>query len=186
VVFNYATKNGLIDKPQRFGDGFERPSKKAMLLNKAARGPKTFQADELRKLIGAATQPMKAMLLLGVNGGLGNNDIALLPMTALDLKANWMVYPRPKTGIMRRIPLWPETVKALQGWIAKRPVPKDEADAELVFLTARGVSWGRSINDRPITHECRKLIDKLGIIGGRGFYGCRHTFEKVGGEWLCT
>jgi integrase len=182
IVFNFAYKNGLIDRPMRYGEGFRRPSKKVMRLNKAAKGPKMFEAAELREMVHEATQPMKAMLLFAINGGLGNNDIALLPLTALDLKTGWMVYSRPKTGIMRRVPLWRETIKAVKEWLAKRPTPKNEADAALVFLTARGTAWGGSIHDRPITHECRKLLDRLNINGNRNFYGCRHTFETIAGE----
>lgn len=181
VVFNYGYKNGLLDKPMRFGEGFKRPSKKTLRLNKAAQGPKMFEADELRKMIGAASQPMKAMLLLAINAGLGNHDIATLPTAALDLKTGWMTYPRPKTGVNRRCPLWPETVKALRAWLAERPAPADEANAGLVFLTVRGNSWAKDSGDRPITHACRKLLDKLKINGNRNFYAIRHSFETIGG-----
>jgi integrase len=182
TVFNFGWKNGILDRPMQFGDGFTRPSKKALRLNKAAKGPKMFEADELRRMIEAARQPMKAMLLLGINAGLGNNDVAQLPLTAVDLKAGWCEFPRPKTGIMRRCPLWPETAKAIEEWLTIRPVPKDEPNAALVFLTVRGDGWGTNINDRPITHECRKLLDRLGINGNRNFYALRHTFETIGGD----
>ncbi|HZZ77241.1 MAG TPA: tyrosine-type recombinase/integrase [Gemmataceae bacterium] len=182
VVFNYGYKNGLLDKPMRYGEGFKRPSKKTLRLNKAAAGPKMFEADELRAMIDAATQPMKAMLLLAINAGLGNHDIAMLPESALDLKAGWMTYPRRKTGINRRCPLWPETIKALQGWLVDRPAPADEANAGLVFLTVRGNSWAKDSADRPITHECRKLLNKLKINGSRNFYAIRHSFETIGGD----
>src|SRR5262249_26835780 len=37
--------------------------------------------------------------------------------------------------------------------------------------------------DNPISKECRKLLDRLGINGGRrNFYCLRHTFETQGGE----
>jgi integrase len=181
VVFNYGYKIELLDKPMRYGE-FERPSKKTLRLNKAAQGSKMFEADELRKMIGAASQPMKAMLLLAINAGLGNHDIAMLPASALDLKAGWMTYPRPKTGISRRCPLWPETIEALREWLAERPAPKDEANAGLVFLTVRGNGWAKDSSDRPITHECRKLLDKLKINGKRNFYAIRHSFETIGGD----
>src|ERR1019366_9493175 len=137
IVFNFAFKNCMIDNPIRFGDGFSRPSKKIMRLNKAAKGSQMFEADELLRMINAARQPMKAMLLLGINGGLGNNDIAKMTKTVIDLKGGWLNYPRPKTGIMRRCPLWPETIESLQEWLARRPEPKMEADADLIFITIR-------------------------------------------------
>ncbi|MSQ94074.1 MAG: hypothetical protein EXR98_05900 [Gemmataceae bacterium] len=182
IVFNFGYKNGLIDRPMRYGEGFNRPAKKVLRLNKAAKGPKMFEADELCRMIHKAAQPMKAMLLLAINAGFGNNDIAQMPMTALDLHGAWLSYPRPKTGIMRRCPLWPETINALQAWLKERPEPKDEASAGLMFLTVRGHGWARDIGDRPISHTCRKLLDALDIKGNRNFYAIRHTFETIGGE----
>jgi integrase len=182
TVFIFAYKRKLVKAPVDFGDGFNPPSKKTMRLNRAARGPKMFEADELRCMIDAAGQPLSTMLLLAINAGLGNNDIAQLPLTALDLESGWMTYPRPKTGIMRRCPLWPETVTAIRDWIQQRPMPKTEAAVPLVFLTVRGDGWGTNIKDRPITHQTRKVLDKLGIAGNRNFYGIRHSFETIAGD----
>ena len=193
TVFNFAYKNGLLDRPMRYGEGFRRPSKKVMRLAKAAKGKMMYEQDEMCRMIDAATQPLKSMLLLAINAGLGNNDIAQLPMavvdndktetktaeTKIDLKRGWLTYPRPKTGMTRECPLWPETVAALKEWIAIRPTPKNEESAGLFFLTVRGDGWGNDIEDRPITHACRKLLDKLGIGGHRNFYAIRHTFKTI-------
>ena len=141
-----------------------------------------FEAEELRRMIAAAGQPMKAMLLLAANCGFGNTDVATLPLSALDLEAGWVRYPRPKTGVERRAPLWPETVEALREALAKRPTPKDEADAALVFITRYGKRWAKDTTDNPVSKETRKLLDSLGINGSRNFYSLRHGFETVGGE----
>jgi integrase len=95
-------------------------------------------AEEVRQLIDAAPQPLKAMILLGINCGLGNADCGQLPLTALDLPRGVIDFPRPKTGIPRRSPLWPETVEALKEALVKRPQPKDEEHAGLLFLTMYG------------------------------------------------
>src|SRR5690349_958569 len=108
-----------------------------------------FEAEELCRLFQAATQPLKAMILLGVNCGFGNSDVATLPLAALDLDSGWVNYPRPKTGIPRRCPLWPETVTALREWLAERPEPKAEADRPLVFVTKYGHAWTKSTSDNP-------------------------------------
>jgi integrase len=75
-------------------------------------------------------------------------------------------------------------VKAIRAWLKERPAPKNEENAGLVFLTIRGNSWAKDPNDRPITHECRKLLDKLELNGNRNFYAIRHTFETIAGETL--
>jgi integrase len=213
VVFNYAEKNKLIPRGTiEFGEGFKRPSKKVMRLHRADQGKKLFEADELRRLIGAAAQPLKAMLLLGINAGLGNSDISKLRMKALDLEAGWLNYPRPKTGIMRRSPLWPETIQALREWLAERPTPKGDTDPDLVFVTFRGKSWTPNLKSRPLTNEMGKLLRRpccasCGKVNtaeaehcecgwkptaaepwkstyrpGLSFYALRHTLETIGGE----
>jgi integrase len=116
-----------------------------------------------------------------VNCGFGNADVGTLPASALDLEAGWVRYPRPKTGIERRCPLWPETVAALREAMASRPAPKDPADAGLVFLTKYGGSWHSGGTDNPLSAETSKLLRDAGIDGrkGQNFYALRHTFRTV-------
>jgi len=182
-VFKYAYDEGLIDKPIRYGQSFKRPSKKTLRLARNANGPRMFEAAEIRAMLEKASIPMRAMILLGLNAGFGNNDCASRPRSALDLPGGWINFPRPKTGITRRIPLWPETMAALKEALAKRPKPKNEADADLVFITQRGAAWAPKKGiDSAITKEMRKLLDSLGINGHRNFYGLRHTLETIGGD----
>jgi integrase len=181
-VFKHAFDAGLIDRPVRYGPGFDRPSKKTMRLHRAAQGAKLFTADELRKMIDGAGVQLKAMLLLGINCGFGNSDCCNLPLSALDLDGGWVNFPRPKTGVDRRCPLWPETVAALRAALAKRPNPKNPEHAGLVFLTQRGGSWGKDTSDNPVSKETAKLLKALGIGGHRNFYSVRHTHRTVGDE----
>jgi integrase len=166
----------------RFGPAFTRPTKKTIRLERARKGPRIFEADELRRIIDSTTAPLKAMILLGINCGFGNADCGTLPLTALELNGGWVNYHRPKIGIIRRCPLWPETAGALREAIIKRPEPRDPADVSLVFITSKGGSWHKKIDDSPISKEMRKLLDSLGINGHRSFYALRHTFETIGGE----
>src|SRR5262249_31675965 len=112
----------------------------------------------------------------------GNSDCGNLPLSALDLECKWVNFPRPKTGIERRCPLWPETVEALWEALARRPQPKTEADVNLVFVTKYGFRWAKDIPDSPISKEMRKLLKQLGINGQRNFYTLRHTFRTVADE----
>jgi integrase len=157
---------------------------KTMRLHRAKQGAKLFTADEVRRLVVAAGVPLKAMLLLGVNCGFGNSDCGNLPQSALDLANGWINFPRPKTGINRRCRLWPETIAAIEAALAKRPVPKDPAHAELLFITKSGRPWAKDIDDSPVTKETSKLLHKLKINGrkGLGFYTLRHVFRTVADE----
>jgi integrase len=142
-----------------------------------------FEAQEIRAMLAKAGIALRAMILLGINCGFGNSDCGNLPLSALVLDKGWANFPRPKTGIERRCPLWPETVTALRESLAKRSAPKDEADAGLVFITKYGGSWADKKGvDSTLSKETRKLLDALGINGHRNFYGLRRTFETIGGE----
>jgi integrase len=183
-VFKYGFDAGLIPTPVRFGPGFKRPTKKTMRLHRAEQGPKLFTAEEIRRLLDQANGSMKAMILLGINCGFGNADCGTLPLSAVNLETGWIDFPRPKTGIARRCPLWPETVAALREVLAKRPQPKKEEHAGLVFITMRGDTWGKDTSDNPVSKEVAKLLKALHMNGrkGLGFYTLRHTFRTVADE----
>jgi integrase len=183
-ICKYAFDAGLIDRPVRYGPGFSRPSMKTIRLHRARQGLKLFSAEEIRSMIGAAGVQLRAMILLGVNCGFGNADCGRLPLSALDLEAAWVNFPRPKTGIDRRCPLWPETVEALRRALAKRPRPKDPADAGLAFVTKFGLSWGKDTTDNPVAKETAKVLGQLGINGRKrlNFYTLRHVFRTVADE----
>jgi integrase len=193
IIFKYAFDQRLISEPVTYGQSFEKPS--ARLLRKARNdaGPRLFESEELRRIIDVADPWLRAMVLLGINGGLGNTDVANLPQSAIDFDSGWLTYPRPKTEVQRRIPLWPKTLEALRAAIASRPRPKDSTDAGLCFLTVQGNRWVRttpsaSAPERFVTRNTvagrfGPLLRRLGINGrkGLGFYTLRHCFETVAG-----
>ena len=181
-VFKYAFESGLLDRPARFGSQFRKPSASVLRRHRAQQDPKLFSAEEIRRMIDAAPLPLQAMLLLGINCGYGNGDCGNLPLRAVDLEAGWIDYPRPKTGIARRCPLWPETIAALRTALDKRPEPKSDAEAGLFFVTKYGLSWAKDTRDNPVTKETSKLLRRLGIDGHRNFYALRHTFRTVADE----
>lgn len=188
VVLNFAYQEGLIDRPVRYGESFRKPSKatrrKAKATRELANGKKLFSAAEVRAMLDAADVHLRAMILLAVNTGCGNADLGRLPLQALDLGGAWLNFPRPKTGIDRRCPLWPETVEALRQSLAHRQRPKDETkDGQLVFVTKYGQSWFKQdTSTNPLSQAFRKLAKALGLYrSGVGFYSLRHTFETVAG-----
>jgi len=182
VVFKYAYDIALVDRPVRFGPLFKRPSKKTLRLARNAKGPRMFEAKAIRTIMAAAGPQLHAMVLLGINCGLGNQDVATLPKQALDLGRGWLDYPRPKTGIPRRCPLWPETVAALRR-AANRPEPKEAGHSGLVFVTKYGKPWSKETSDNPISNEMAKLLKSLKLHRpGLNFYALRHTFETIAGE----
>ena len=109
-----------------------------------------FEAAEIRQMIDAAGPQLRAMILLGINCGYGNTDCASLAKSALDLDGGWVDFPRPKTGVGRRCPLWPETVSLMQAHLDARGNP---GDAEPLFVNRR--------NQRLTRFGVRELLKRL-------------------------
>jgi integrase len=182
-VFKFGFDEGLIDKPIRYGQAFDKPNKLVMRRNRAERGKRMFERDELAQALTCASVNMKAMILLGINAALGNTDLALLPIKAINLKTGWLDYLRAKTAIALRIPLWPETIEAIKAAIANRHEEADPADKELLFIGPRGENYIGGHRGYRVAGEMARTLAKA-KIGRRGlsFYALRHTFETIGGE----
>jgi integrase len=212
VAFKFAFDHRLIDRPVNYGQSFDKPSRLVLLRARNEAGPRMFEAEELRTILKAldggkmkvddkemkfkADPVLKAMVLLAANGGFGNTDVASLPQSAVDFDSGWCSFPRPKTGIARRFPLWPETAVALRAAITVRPKPKDPSDDRLCFLTRLGKPWVRvavSIDDDgnekhvpadAVSPKFANLLRKLKINGRKrlNFYTLRHVFQTIGGD----
>jgi integrase len=206
-VFKYGLDNGLIEKAIRYGSEFKKPDKAVLQRHRAKNGERMLEAGELRRVLDAlagkevetgrtdeetgkpetvSLKPnptLRAMILLGVNAGFGNHDVATLPLTALDLDRGFIDFPRPKTGIGRRCPLWSETVAAIREALAERPSPKHKADANIVFLQSSGRRWVRNTEKSRtdnVSLHFTNLLKMLGLHHDRiGFYTLRHVFRTV-------
>ena len=132
-------------------------------------------------MIAASDGQVHAMIWLGINGALGPTDCALIRQG--DVEGGWLTLPRSKTGKPRRIPLWAEALQAIDRASETRPKAKDDADADLLFVTKYGRSWLPEKRAYPLSAEFAKLRKRVGITGrGKGFYSLRHTFQTVGDE----
>lgn len=165
AMFHWAIDNDVIDRP---------PNLKA--LKKVPCGKQrrqTFSPGQIRLLLTHSSVQMKAMIWLALNCGFGCTDCAQLTWRHLDLNNRRVSLPRGKTGILRDLVLWPETVEAL------RSIPHK---GERVFNTKRGNAWvgpteksGRNRNT--ISSEFSKLMKNAGVNAdkGVGFYTLRRT-----------
>lgn len=180
VVFKLAVDEGWIEKPVRAGTALKKPSAKTLRIHRNKQPKRMFEAAEIRAALDAASPQLRAMILLAVNCGMGNEDCAQLPLRAIDLEAGWLDYPRPKTGVKRRAKLWPETVEALRAVVAERKPPKDAAYTERLFVTKYGKPWSNGGRSNPISAELRKLLQRIGAYRqGLSFYALRHTFRTI-------
>ena len=204
TMFKWGQQPPLRLVAPEYGDEFNVPTKLAFKRDRAAQrqahGLKLFDATELKSLLMAARPTLRAMVLLGLNGGLGNTDVAELPLSAVDLASGWVDYARGKTGVDRRFPLWPETAAAVRSvmdlrserferWsrCGRRP---DPAVLPLLFVTRQGRPYaedgtGRGGDPRPahkdrVAAEFRRACAAAGLARvGRGFYSLRRTHRTL-------
>lgn len=106
-ISKFAHDKELIDKPVRFGDEFKRPERRVIRRAKAKSGRTHFLAAEIRQIIAGSSPDQRAMIVLGINCGIGNKDVGNLPSSSIGLERGWLDYPRSTTGVERRCPLWP-------------------------------------------------------------------------------
>lgn len=204
TMFAWGYESERLANPVRYGGSFDKPSatikRKAKAKRELLHGKAMFSPEEIRLLLAKADKPLKAAILLGLNGGLGNHDIAALPLTAVDLDKGWVDFPRPKTGIERRIPLWTETTAAIREAIQARPKPRDPNDRELIFLSPDGLPLVRmchtykqdklvkSVPVDTLSSQFAQLLKAAGLRSedvkreGLNFYGLRRTFRTVADE----
>ncbi len=178
MIFKYGVDSEMLATPAKFGVEFNKPSAKTLRLARERKGRQDYTPEQIQSLIKAADPHMKAMILLAINGGLGNTDIALLRPDLFDLDNGWLNYCREKTGMPRRIPLWPETVAAVRKVMESRRASKNPAEANLLFIGARGTSYVNHTGGHRVAAEFARLRDEVGIKG-RVFYDFRRTFQTV-------
>lgn len=182
-IFKFAETEGLIERPIRFGSSFRGPSAKVLLQDRHAKGSRMFEAEEIRQLIDAADVHLAAMIHLGANCGFGPHDCGRLPLSAVNLETGWCDFARPKTGILRRVPLWPETVEAIRESLKQRPDPKSDVVKPLLFVTVTGRAWADARPDNVVVRLFGDLTRATGLYRpGLGFYGLRRGLETIGGE----
>ncbi len=183
TIFNFAYQNALIDVPVRWGVYFEKPSARELRLDRAKQdhaGRMDLRADQIRELLDIASPTMKAMILLGINVGMGNNDCAMLEFRHIDLDTGILDFARPKTGVPRRAVLWEETCEAIHDAIKARYEPRQRDHQRFVFITKKRSVWFKDTSDNPVSVEFVKLLKRTGHhIKGIGFYSLRRTFETV-------
>ncbi|MGD0654815.1 MAG: site-specific integrase [Thermoguttaceae bacterium] len=180
AFFNFALDERHLERAVRYGQGFKVPSATVLRRERERKGIRMFQADQIRSLLSLAKAQMKAMILLGINCGFGNNDCAMLSKRAVELPGGWVNFTRPKTSSRRHNPLWPETVEALKAVLQQRKEARDPTYKNRVFITCKLEPWTpKYVHDSPISKEFKKLLIDAHLDDCPGFYGLRHTFATI-------
>lgn len=194
--FRFGIRNGMIAEQPSFGDEFNVPEEKKIanerFENDLEHGVRSFEAEELQSILDGANPVLTAMVLLGINCGFTQTDIAGLPIVAVNLENGVIDWFRKKKGTVRRCTLWPETVVALRNVeLIRKPEPRPEA-AGLFFVTSHGFPYVRyqlKASSEEVKYKSRvdavhtmfqRRTKSLGFDRhGRGFGSLRHTFRTV-------
>ena len=195
-MFRWGSSQGIIASEPKYGE-----SMKKARHGRSAK-PKLFSREDIWTMLHVARQPLRAMILLGLNCGLGNTDIGQLRRGELDLAGGMLGNIRQKTEIKRRCPLWPETVASINDVLAADKRGSLTAD-DYVFITKYGNPWVQepvtTIADKiqagtridSVRMEFTKVLITAGIFirkdqrkkgekpDGRNFYTLRRTFRTL-------
>ena len=189
IIFKFGYERDLLDRPMKFGREFNVTSR-AVAKSRIDSPTFYFTAPQLRELIEKADPILRAQILLGINGALGNKDVALLRELHVDFENGWINYPRRKTGQARSFPLWPETLEAIRAAIEVRPLAKLSDEFDCIFIGRNGRVTVRDHGHNQIRRRFRNHMDKVGDFpSGAGFYTLRRTFITIGrktGRSLCV
>lgn len=176
MIFARAYKSELLAVPVRFGPGFKKPSPRKQRESRFAKGEQVFSPEQVKALLAEAGPQMKAMILLGLNGGLGCSDLANLELDQVDLDVGWYNVMRAKTATQRRFPYWPETIEALREAIEDRGDPTAAEDKSLVFIGPRGSNY--KARDR-VTNLFMRTRDRAKVDKSRTFCDLRRSCQTV-------
>ena len=180
TIFRFAsTDNRHIDRNLPFQSALKSVPKLSLRKEKASRPQRKLTNKDINAVLKVASPKIKAAVLLAINGGLNNSDIAHLLLESVDPPPQVLEYPRHKTYYLRATPLWPETKRAIKKAIADRldsPLP-------YLFLSDSGVPCFETGRHDPISESFHRLLKKLGIyVPGKNFGALRTTFSEIGKE----
>lgn len=173
---NWCFASELIEAP-RYGLSFHKSTAKQKRAAKTARGRRDIPADKLREFIAKATVFTRPIILMGINCGMGATDISMLTVDQFD-GSEWLDCPRNKTGVERRVWLWPETLAAIEAYQERRGDAYYK-HAEIAFLTSHRKLWVRPNG----IDGCASAFNKL-TGGAHSFYDLRRTFQTIAEESL--
>jgi hypothetical protein len=174
MLFKYA--DDAHDVRVKLGTDFKPPSRKEQREHRKTKPKKFLDAAQLRAAIDSADPTMKAIIYLGLNAALGNEDIANL--STKNIKGEWLDYPRCKTGEERRAWLWPETREALAA--VKLPFRQPNGKtwhSDRGRRKVNGVKTDRVVIDNVLSKAFNALIPDRPT--GVSFYALRHVFQTV-------
>ncbi|GAA4424662.1 hypothetical protein GCM10023155_10960 [Bremerella cremea] len=141
-------------------------------------GPKEFfTVDQVKRLYSVANERMKLWILLGLNAGLTQREIATLDAGMINWETGVLERPRNKTGELTRARLWPVTLNKLK--------EQRTASGSPLLVTASG-------QPLVVDREVDGAVSRTDTIGGRfnklrikvGVSSPFKAFRKTGADFI--
>ena len=166
------------------GGALKPPPKRIIRRAKAAGGPRLWKPEELRAVIDAAGPLFRPVVLLAINAAMGTADIGRLRRSDYTSTTEFLHQPRYKTGVDRRVWLWPETRQAIDVAVRRRPDPQRKRYADRLLLTVRGLPWWRTEGETvlELTGSSFRTAASRAGVSGRSLYDGRRTFRTIASE----
>lgn len=161
-LFNWALASKLIRELPDYGPDFAPLDRRTLRAHARQALGRALSADDVVLMIGAAPQPLRAMIMLGINAGFGPTDCATLTTDMIDLDKGLLDTQRHKTQELRTAPLWPETLLALQHQWPREP--------------GRVFDW----SEERVTKAFTALARQMWVSGT--YYDLRRTFATIAHE----
>lgn len=162
--------------PPRFGPSFKQSNLKQQRLAKAVTGNRNLTPEDIKAILTHCSPYLKPLVMLGINGAFRSADLA--EMTLGDYAGEWLDFARRKTGVERKVWLWPETRAAINDYLKLRRKPYGAENEQLLFTTKHRQSWMRGTQDA-IGKAFQKAREAAELDRGT-FYDLRRTFQTEG------
>jgi integrase len=200
AMLNWGSGNGYYPSPI-YGNDFSTPDTRPDAIRqakaregKADHSKRLVTGEEVTKLLHRANPQFKAIILLGVNCGIGPAALGRLRWRHVNLETGELNMPRGKTGTERRGYLWRRTRKALARTATLKhneaAIGREGPEA-LVFWSRKAVPMYR---EREIVRDGVsvgvRIDNSISITVGRyaaalklegvTHYRLRHTFKTLG------
>ena len=176
-MFSWAVKNHLCDPP-KYGSQYDPPGLIEIEAEQEENGlNRFFDRDDLLLLIHHAKKPLLVAILLGLNCGFYGEDTKSICLKHLNLTdpIPYHDFRRVKNNRKRKAVLWPETVEAVNQYLAIR---KPAVETDRLLLTRFGLPFDP--HRRGLNESFNTLCSKAGIKRhGVSVGSLRHTYGTI-------
>lgn len=179
-VFNFGVEDQKIPHLPSYGVHNRPPSAKELRRHRLKKGDQSYTREEILALLKAADINLKAWVLLGIQAGFSGADCRELPLKIFKAGEPWLDYPRNKTATARKVPLWPETLKALEDAVEFR----GDHPSELLFISKRGNEYIQTGDGGWRVAALFKHLCGRANVECKGFHSLRRTFQTQADESL--